>query len=81
MGGTEGAAGGLDLGGGRILVPQYGEGAVFETGGWTRIDLPGWGTEWEMVWTGEEVLMWGVPVCCLDDGATVDAWRWTPPSP
>ncbi|MCI0424635.1 MAG: hypothetical protein L0Z47_02150 [Actinobacteria bacterium] len=81
MGGTEGAAGGLDFGDGRILIPQYGEGAIFDRSGWTRVELPGWGTEWDMVWTGEEVLMWGVPLCCIEDGATVDAWKWTPPPP
>ena len=81
MGGTEGAAGGVDLGDGRILVPQFGEGAIFDSSGWTSVELPGLGTEWDMVWTGEEVLMWGVPGCCIEDGATVDAWRWTPPSP
>lgn len=79
--GGEGAAGALRIGD-RLLVNEYGRGHVYERSSntWSSHLLPGHGTEWDMVWTGEEILMWGVPLCCVDSGARVDAWRWTPPT-
>lgn len=46
-------------------------------GRWEAAELPGWGTDVDMVWTGDEVLMWAK--CCYgpDD---IDAWRWAPPT-
>ena len=78
--GSEGAGGALVMDD-RILVTESGEGHIYFpiVDAWFSSVLPGQGTEWDMVWTGEEVLMWGVPLCCLDRGARVDAWRWTPP--
>jgi hypothetical protein len=50
---------------------------------WTEIVLPGGGDEHEMVWTGQELLMWGA-ACCDDrdrEGFTsIDAWRWPLPN-
>ena len=55
----------------RLLIARLGEGALYRLDGdqWRTVALPGWGDASQMVWTGEEVLMWG-------DG---DAWRWRPP--
>ena len=80
--GTEGASGAVVLGD-RVLIPEYGEAALYDpaAGTWSRVRLPGWGTDWEMIWTGEEVLMWGATQCCPGAGAKVDAWRWRPPQP
>lgn len=64
---------------GDILVTAGLDGAVFDrsTERWFTLELPGLGTDLDMVWTGEEVLMWDR--CCYgpDD---IDAWRWTPPN-
>ena len=80
--GTEGASGAVVLGD-RVLIPEYGEAALYDpaAGTWSRVRLPGWGTDWEMIWTGEEVLMWGVTQYCPGSGAPIDAWRWRPPQP
>lgn len=83
LGGTDFPSGSVPLGGG-FLVPQHGEAAIFDgtTSMWTRVVLPGGGEDIEMVWTGEEILMWGWE-CCYGDGrdefVSIDAWRWTPP--
>jgi hypothetical protein len=80
--GTEGAQGPVAIGD-RILVPQWGIAAVYDpvTGEWTQVRLPGSGLSTDMVWTGDEVLMWGA-ACCYGDGSggfrSVDAWRWRP---
>jgi hypothetical protein len=79
--GTEGPLGPLSLGD-QLLVPQYGEGSVYDpaTGTWTAVSLPGGGNDTDMVWTGEEVLTWGA-ACCYGTGSDLtmlDAWRWTP---
>lgn len=62
-----------------FLVPAGLEAAILDPSAdrWTAVDLPGLGTDVDMVWTGEEILMWGK--CCYgpDD---VDAWRWAPPT-
>ena len=78
--GSEGDAGGLIVGN-RLMVPERGSAHIYDpvSDDWSTLLLPGIGTEWDMVWTGEEVLMWGVPLCCVENGARVDAWRWTPP--
>jgi hypothetical protein len=64
---------------GRFLASAGLHGALFEaaSGKWKTVEFPGLGTDADMVWTGDEVLMWAK--CCYgpDD---VDAWRWTPPS-
>lgn len=69
--------------GDRILVPQYPTGAIFDpaTSAWTLVDLPGHGHDADMVWTGEEILMWGATCCygATDPTFRIDAWRWTPP--
>lgn len=61
-----------------FLVTADLRGAIYDPDDdlWTRVDLPGLGSDVDMVWTGEEVLMWAK--CCYgpDD---VDAWRWSPP--
>jgi hypothetical protein len=73
LGGTEGASGPVPMGGDHFLVPRWGEAAIFDatTEEWTRVLLPGQGTDAEMIWTGEEILAWGI-------WETFDAWRWTP---
>ena len=73
LGGTEGPSGSV-LMGDRFLVPQWGEGAVYDATSelWAKVDLPGHGTSYDMVWTGEEIIAWGI-------SGTFDAWRWTPP--
>lgn len=55
----------------RYLVAHLGQGAVYrlDRNQWRRVALPGWGDTSQMVWTGEEVLMW----------SSDDAWRWRPP--
>lgn len=65
--------------GDRFLVTRWSEGAIFDpaTDEWTRVDLPGYGTDSTMVWTGEELLMWDR--CCYVP-EDVDAWRWNPPT-
>ncbi len=72
--GTEGASGPVAMDIDRFMVPRWGEGAVFDarTGDWTQIDLPGSGTDAEIIWTGEEFLAWGI----YD---SFDAWRFAPP--
>lgn len=66
------SAGGLDLGD-RILVAEGGRAALYgvNVGRWLDLPLPGWGTASETVWTGSQVLMWGMG----------DAWQWTLASP
>jgi hypothetical protein len=73
LGGTEGASGPVPMGTDHFLVPRWGEAAIFDatTEQWTRVILPGQGTDAEMIWTGEEILAWGI-------WETFDAWRWTP---
>ena len=84
LSGTEGPSGPVQLDDG-FLVPQYGEAATFnsQANTWNHAVLPGSGEDSEMVWTAEEILMWGWE-CCYGDGQagfiTIDAWRWTPPS-
>jgi hypothetical protein len=79
--GTSGASGALVLDG-RVLIPERGYGTLYDptAGTWTRVLLPGWGRGQQMVWTSEEVLMWGLTQR-PESGAPVDAWRWTPPEP
>jgi hypothetical protein len=62
----------------RFVVPRGMEGAVYDPDEdtWTLVDLPGFGTELNTVWTGEEVLRWDR--CCFGP-ADIDAWRWDPP--
>jgi hypothetical protein len=61
-----------------FLVTAGLEAAVFQAGEgrWATSELPGLGTDVDMLWTGDEVLMWAK--CCYgpDD---IDAWRWAPP--
>jgi hypothetical protein len=73
--GTAGASGPVAMDDGRFMVPRWGEGAVFDarTGDWTQIDLPGSGTDAEIIWTGEEFLAWGI-------FGPFYAWRMTPPA-
>ncbi len=80
--GGEGISGAVQIGG-KLLVPQNGRAAIYdpERRLWDKIRLPGWGTDWEMVWTGNEVLMWGPTGCCPYRQGPYDAWRWTPPEP
>lgn len=83
LAGSEGPSGPVQLDDG-FLVPRWGEGAIFDpaTGTWAHVVLAGSGEDTEMVWTGEELLMWGWE-CCYGDGrdefVSMDAWRWTPP--
>lgn len=76
---TEQASGPVQLDDG-FLVPAELETAIFDPAAdrWITASLPGLGTDVDMVWTGQEILMWAK--CCYgpDD---IDAWRWTPPSP
>jgi hypothetical protein len=75
---TEHASGPVLLDDG-FLVPAGLEAAIFDpsTDRWAGVELPGPGTDVDMVWTGVEILMWGK--CCHgpDD---IDAWRWVPPT-
>jgi hypothetical protein len=73
LGGMEGPAGPVPMGTNAFLVPRWGEAAIFDATSeeWTRVLLPGQGTDAEMIWTGEEILAWGI-------WETFDAWRWTP---
>jgi hypothetical protein len=66
--------------GDQVLVPELDHGALYDlaTGTWTRVQLPGWSNSWDMVWTGTEVLKWGLTPCCSAD-APLDAWQWRPP--
>ncbi|HEX6301583.1 MAG TPA: hypothetical protein VF148_14055 [Acidimicrobiia bacterium] len=63
-----------------FLISAGLEAAVFqvEGKGWVTAELPGLGSDVDMLWTGEEVLMWAK--CCYgpDD---IDAWRWVLPAP
>ena len=74
----EPASGPLHVDGG-FLVTAGLDAAILDTGAmkWRTAELPGLGSDVEMVWTGDEVLMWAK--CCYgpDD---VDAWRWAPPA-
>jgi hypothetical protein len=79
---TEGPAGPVALDG-RVLVPFNGSGAIFDARDdtWTPVALPGGGDATDMVWTGDELLMWGA-TCCYGAGDapfSIDAWRWEPP--
>ena len=71
--GAEGPSGPLRMGDNHFLVPRWGEAAIFdgEAGEWVHVGLPGQGSDAEMVWTGQEILAWGV-------WETFDAWRWRP---
>jgi hypothetical protein len=75
LGGSEGAGGGVVMDAERFMVPEWDHGAIFDarTETWTEILLPGVGSDAEIIWTGEELLAWGV----FD---SFDAWRFTPPS-
>ena len=83
LGGAEGPSGPVQFGDG-FLVPRWGEGAIYEpaSGSWQKVRLPGQGRGEHMVWTGEELIMWG-SACCFGDGrnefVSMDAWRWSPP--
>ncbi|CAN5815991.1 hypothetical protein BH23ACT4_BH23ACT4_16470 [soil metagenome] len=76
LGGVEGASGPVSMGVTHVLVPRWGEAAIFDltTETWHSVTLPGTGTDAEIIWTGEEFLAWGV-------FGTFDAWRWTPDQP
>jgi hypothetical protein len=73
LGGMEGPTGPVSMGTGHFLVPRWGQAAIFDatTEEWTRVLLPGQGTDAEMIWTGEEILAWGI-------WESFDAWKWTP---
>lgn len=75
---TERAPGPVPLDDG-FLVTAGLDGAIFDAtnGQWATFELPGLGSDVDMVWTGEEVLMWDK--CCYGPH-DVDAWRWVPPS-
>ncbi len=80
---TEGPGGAIDLGN-RMLATTW-QSAIYDPAGdaWLPVELPGRSPSSNAVWTGEELLMWG-GACCYgssDQTLTVDAWRWTPPSP
>jgi hypothetical protein len=55
------------------MVPQNGEAAIFDIQNetWAVLDVPGSGDDLSMVWTGEEILAWGI-------WGSFDAWRWAP---
>ena len=73
LGGMEGATGPVPMGTDHFLVPRWGDAAIFNatTEEWARVILPGQGSDAEMIWTGEEILAWGI-------WESFDAWRWTP---
>ena len=80
LSGAEGPSGPIEVGSG-ILVPQWGESAWLPgvDSSWVSLDMPGQGVDHHMIWTGDEVLMWGA-TCCYGSSNTqftVDAWRWT----
>ena len=74
LGGTEGPSGPVAMDDDHFMVPRWGEGAIFDanTDSWTHVELPGSGTDAEIIWTGTEFLAWGI-------WETFDAWRWPPP--
>ncbi|CAN5729821.1 hypothetical protein BH24ACT15_BH24ACT15_20620 [soil metagenome] len=68
-----------------FLIPRWGRAALFDTSThtWTEIVLPGGGDEHEMVWTGQELLMWGAACCDGRDQegfTSIDAWHWPLPN-
>jgi hypothetical protein len=75
LGGMEGPDGPVRMDDDRFMVPRWGEAAIFDanTESWTKVNLPGAGSDGEIVWTGTEFLAWGIL------GENFDAWRWTPP--
>jgi hypothetical protein len=80
LSGTEGASGAIEVGSG-ILVPQGTEAAWLPSvdASWIMLDMPGQGSDLDMIWTGDVVVMWG-STCCYgagDDPFSIDAWRWT----
>lgn len=78
LSGMEGARGPVYIGNG-ILVPQW-DGAAWLPSldaEWVLLDLPGEGSDTDIVATGEELLMWGA-TCCYGAGQvpfTIEAWR------
>lgn len=84
IGGSKGPSGPVFLGT-DFLIPRWGRAALFDTSThtWTEIVLPGGGDEHEMVWTGQELLMWGAACCDGRDRegfTSIDAWRWPLPN-
>lgn len=80
LSGAESPSGPIEVGSG-VLVPQWGEAAWLPSvdASWVSLDMPGQGRGAEMIWTGDEVLMWAA-ACCYGSSNTqftVDAWRWT----
>ncbi len=80
LSGAEGPSGPIEAGSG-ILVPQWGEAAWLPSvdASWVSLDMPGQGWDADLIWTGDEVLMWGATCCYGSSNATftIDAWRWT----
>ena len=78
LAGAEGPPGPVTVGDG-FIVPEWTGGASFDpsTSRWTTLAFPGRGSSAEIVWTGDELLMWGA-ACCFDglsEFSRVDAWR------
>jgi hypothetical protein len=80
LGGAEGPSGPVPMDEDHFMVPRWGEGAIFDANSdepranretWTKVALPGQGTDAEIIWTGEEFLAWGI-------WGSFDAWRWAP---
>lgn len=73
LGGTEGPSGAVLIDDRFFMVPQNGQAAFFDIQSetWAVLDVPGSGGDLSMVWTGEEILAWGI-------FESFDAWRWTP---
>lgn len=67
-------SGAVPMGPGRILIPQFDHAAYFDGETWTVSALPGWTTDRHVVWTGREVISWGMTFA-----SGIDAWRWWPP--
>jgi hypothetical protein len=66
-----------------FLVPGFGESAMYDSSRdqWQSVGLESLNSTAELLWTGDEMLMWGA-ACCNDDAGRFrfqDAWRWTPP--
>lgn len=82
LSGVEGAPSPVPMDDG-FLVPGSGEAAIYHpsTDQWEPVGLENPNSSLEMLWTGDELLMWGA-ACCNDDAGRFrfqDALRWTPP--
>lgn len=65
LSGTEGPFSAVPIDQG-FFVPQYEEGVFFDCRSWHVAAPPGFGSQSAIVWTGEEILMWGSDLLLWD---------------